>query len=199
MRILAFSDLHRDVKAAKKIVDASQRADVVVGAGDFATQGQGGKETLSILAKCQVPVIVVHGNHDAPDELAAMASAHASLIHLHGQSVIIGGKVFFGLGGEIPARNTFDWNCAETEERATHFLRDMPVGAILVTHTPPFGIADTQKNGVHEGSTAIRQAICDHAPPLVLCGHIHNAWGQTGQLGKTHIHNLGPTANWFER
>ena len=38
VKFLCFSDLHRDAAAAKKIVDLSSDADIVIGAGDFATR-----------------------------------------------------------------------------------------------------------------------------------------------------------------
>ena len=36
MRLLVFSDLHRDKVGARSIVDRAEDVDVVVGAGDFA-------------------------------------------------------------------------------------------------------------------------------------------------------------------
>jgi len=77
-------------------------------------------------------------------------------------------------------------------------LADCPTGGVLITHTPPFGIADIQKDGSHEGSRAIHQGIMRCRPRLNLCGHIQNAWGMTGSLGQTSVHNLGPEINWFD-
>ena len=84
------------------------------------------------------------------------------------------------------------------KEAAEQMLKACPKGAILITHTPPFGIADLQRDGGHEGSMAIANAAQSLAPPLLVCGHIHNAWGMSGNIGKTLVHNLGPTINWFE-
>jgi Icc-related predicted phosphoesterase len=198
MKIFAFSDLHRDVEATRRLLRASSGADVIVAAGDFATKGIGASDTLALLAESAVPVIVVHGNHDGPDEIAALCKRTATLHYLHGATVNIGGITFYGLGGEIPSRNSFEWNASETEERAAELLRACPENALVVTHTPPFGIADLQKNGDHEGSTAILDMIRVKAPELVLCGHIHHAWGMSGHHGATLVHNLGPTENWFE-
>ena len=64
MRVLAFSDLHRDVAMAMAVVTESRDADVVVGAGDFATRGLGLQDTLSILRRVTVPFVLVPGNHD---------------------------------------------------------------------------------------------------------------------------------------
>ncbi|MEP2471162.1 MAG: metallophosphoesterase [Paracoccaceae bacterium] len=198
MKVLAFSDLHRDKDAATALVAASAEADVVVGTGDFATKRIGAAETLEILAQCRVPVILTHGNHDDPDEVQRICSKNPNLHYLHGTSMTVGGVSFFGLGGEIPSRNTFSWNAAETEEHAAQMLQKCPSDAVLVTHTPPYGIADLQKNGDHEGSDAILKAAQSNKLKILLCGHIHHAWGSSGQIGTTAVQNLGPTINWFE-
>lgn len=198
MKILAFSDLHRDKDAANVILSASVEADIVVGAGDFATKGTGAKDTLDILAQCRVPLVVVHGNHDAPSEIEHICGQAQNLHYLHGAGMTLRGISFFGLGGEIPSRNTFHWNASETEVNAAKMLTACPPNAVLITHTPPFGAADLQNNGNHEGSVSIRDAAENLAPQLLLCGHIHHAWGSHGKVASTPVHNLGPTINWFD-
>lgn len=198
MRILAFSDLHRDVEAARAIVRSSAAADVVVGAGDFATRGEGAAEPLTILETCVVPVVVVHGNHDDPEDLAVACAAWPSAHYLHGDAVTLSGLTFFGVGGEIPSRGGEPWNVSETEAAAARLLERCPTGAILVTHSPPLGTADVQSDGTHEGSAAIRDTIRWRRPALHLCGHIHAAWGTTDRIGDTRVHNLGPGLTWFE-
>ncbi|MEM6886952.1 MAG: metallophosphoesterase [Pseudomonadota bacterium] len=197
MKLLAFSDLHRNVDIARDLLRLSAEADVLIGAGDFATNGIGATDTLDILAGSDVPVLVVHGNHDDPDEISRLCNQRDNLIYLHGSTTNVCGRMFFGLGGEIPARNEHPWNVFETEDRAAEMLSTCPEGVILISHTPPFGIADQQADGVHEGSGAIHDAIQRINPPLHLCGHIHNAWGTCGNIASTRVCNLGPTANWF--
>ena len=192
MRLLAFSDLHRDRAAARLILDASHGVDVVVGAGDFATMGKGASDTLDILQACAVPVVLVHGNHDDPDEISAICAASKTLHYLHGTSMRIAGHQFFGLGGEIPSRSAQSWNASDTEAAATTRLKNCPQGAVLITHSPPFGAADLQKTGAHEGSVAIRDAALRHSAVLLLCGHIHHSWGTTARVGATAVYNLGP-------
>lgn len=198
MKLLAFSDLHRSTRAAHAIVEASGTADVIVGAGDFGTRGNGALETLTILKSSLAPVVLVHGNHDNPTELKSFCKLWPKGHYLHGQAITLDGYTFFGLGGEIPSRNDAPWNATETESIAEKMLARCPKHAVLVTHTPPLGSADLQKDGMHEGSTAIRDAILSQQPVLHLCGHIHHAWGMTDRLGATRIHNLGPGITWFE-
>ncbi len=198
MKILAFSDLHRDQRATRTIVEASDSADILVGAGDFATCGLGLTETLSILKSCDKPMILVCGNHDYLSEFQGFCSDWPKAHLLHGDQVIIDDVTFFGLGYEIPQRNFEDWNQTLSDAEATAILSKCPRDAVLVTHTPPFGHADMQKDGTHEGSEALLEFVTEKSPPLHLCGHIHNSWGVKSKIGETSIHNLGPTVNWFD-
>ena len=199
VNILAFSDLHRNVDAAQAIVDASREADVVVGAGDFATQGMGLRDTIDLLRAVLAPLVIVAGNHDDLDELRDACSAGNAIHVLHGEAATVAGIPFFGLGFEIPSgRRRDSWNRQLDEQEAAKLMRTCPPGAVLVTHSPPFGCADVQRNGAHEGSRAIRDAVMSAQPRLHLCGHIHQAWGTSGIVGRCPVHNLGPTVNWFE-
>ncbi len=45
---------------------------------------------------------------------------------------------------------------------------------------------------------AILAAIEDKRPPLAVCGHIHESWGERSSLGPTAIANLGPAGATFE-
>lgn len=197
MRILAFSDLHRDRDAARAIADASQGADVVVGAGDFATRGVGLPDTIALLRDITKPTVLVAGNHDDVAELRIACRDWESVHVLHGDCVVIGELSFFGLGYEISSGKKEAWSQALEETAAVELLEACPKGAILVTHSPPLGIADVQLNGSHGGSRSIREAIISSPPKLHLCGHIHHAWGTSGSIGDCRVHNLGPTVNWL--
>ena len=85
-----------------------------------------------------------------------------------------------------------------SEEEAHRLLQNCPKNAVLISHTPPHGCADLQKDGTHEGSRAIRDAIDEKQPILSLCGHIHFSWGASGKIGQSPVYNLGPSINWFE-
>lgn len=198
MKILAFSDLHQDVPTARKILQASEKADVLVGAGDFGIQGVGAPITLDILQQANIPMVIVSGNHDRAQEMRELSLAWEHVHFLHGDNVSINGLSFFGLGAETPARETASWSEYITDSEATQMLAGCPKTGVLVTHTPPYGFGDLQRDGTHEGSPAILQVIEEKQPLLNLCGHIHNAWGASALCGRTRIQNLGPSLNWFE-
>ena len=197
MKILAFSDLHRDKEATRLIVAASAEADVVIGAGDFATRREGLADTLDVLHGCSAPMIFVHGNHDDADEIELACKGHDLWHYLQGNECAIGGQIFFGIGWETPNAEDNAWLSPMSETRTMKALRECPVGAVLVSHAPPFDVCDLGQDGMHYGSKALHRGIQDWLPKLVLCGHIHNAWGHQGMIGDTPVHNLGPTLNWF--
>ncbi len=199
MKILAFSDLHRDQDAARSIVTASSEADVVVGAGDFGTAGEGIADVIKILQAVTVPTILVSGNHDNLDNLRFACEGWEAASVLHGEQAIINDVTFFGLGMEVPQRAHFSWNSFMSEDEASSALAMCLQSAVLVTHSPPYGdVCDLQTNGDHEGSKAIQEFIEIKQPKLCLCGHIHHSWGTEYAIGRSKVANLGPSLNWFK-
>jgi Icc-related predicted phosphoesterase len=70
-------------------------------------------------------------------------------------------------------------------------------GAVLVSHSPPAGHVD-EAFGRRLGSHALLRAVQRVRPALVLCGHIHQAWGQESFVDDVRVFNLGPEGHWFE-
>ncbi len=198
MRILAFSDLHRDLDQAATLVGMAADADVVIGAGDFASVHQGLEETIGALSGIEIPAVLVPGNNETRDALAtAVAELWPSARVLHGDSTEIDGQTFFGLGAGIPV-TPWDWSFDLREEEAEAALESLDSGAVLVVHSPPKGHCDASSDGLHLGSTAILDAIERAQPKLAVCGHIHEAWGQSSTVGATEVVNLGPSGRYFE-
>lgn len=199
MRLLAFSDLHRDLATAAELVDRSGNADVVIGAGDFGSVHEGVGETIAALAAIATPTLLVPGNNETEEELreAVAAAGWEQAQVLHGEATEIDGTGFFGLGAGIPT-TPWDWSFDLTEEEAAERLAGCPEGAVLIVHSPPRGHCDRSSAGEHLGSTAIASAIEAKTPPLVVCGHIHEAWGERSRIGGSEIANLGPDGAGFE-
>ncbi len=192
MRILCFSDLHRDKDAAEKLVQAADDVDCLVGAGDFATCRQGITDTLDILAGIEKPAVLVPGNGESADELSAAVCGWKSAHVLHGSGCQIAGVSFWGVGGGIPVTPFGAWSYDFDENQAAEMLSNCPVSAVLVVHSPPYETVDQDGGGHHFGSRAIREAVEAKQPRLVVCGHIHNDWGREFQLGNSRIINAGP-------
>jgi Icc-related predicted phosphoesterase len=197
MKLLAFSDLHRDLDAAARLAERSAEADVVIGAGDFASIHEGLEETIGALAAIETPTIVIPGNNETADALRVACDGWGAATVLHGEGTSIDGTEFWGLGAGVPI-TPWDWSFDLDEAEAEAMLAEAPDGCVLVVHSPPKGHADVSGAGDHLGSEAILGAIEAKRPALAVCGHIHESWGAESQLGPTRIVNLGPAGTWLE-
>ena len=198
MKLLLFSDLHRDAGAATDFVKRAQAADVVVGAGDYSTLHRGLGKIISILQQIEVPTILVPGNNETVDELRQACSEWESVHVLHGSGVTVNGMTFFGLGGGVPVTPFGPWSYDFTEREALVLLSDCPARGVLVSHSPPKGVVDVSSDGENLGSTAVRDTVIAQNPLLVVCGHIHPCAGQRGMLGETTVVNAGPNGVEWE-
>ncbi|MEL7469507.1 MAG: metallophosphoesterase [Pseudomonadota bacterium] len=193
-RILAFSDVHFARNRIAEIVAVAEQADLVIGAGDFCNVRRGLDEAMELLRPIEDKAIYVPGNAESADELRAATDATV----LHGETTAVHGLKIFGIGYAIPVTPFGAWSCDLTEDFAAEMLARAEEADILISHSPPKGVADTSSDGVSLGSTAVRAAIERLQPKLCFCGHIHDSWGGSGTIGATDVRNLGPTPNWFD-
>lgn len=196
MKLLAFSDLHRDLGQAEKLVEMSAEADVVIGAGDFASIHEGLGETIDALAAIETPTVLVPGNNETEEALREAAAGWEAATVLHGETATIAGAEFFGLGAGVPV-TPWDWSFDLDDAAAGAMIGDCPEGAILVLHSPPKGHCDSNGGG-HFGSPALLEGIEERRPRIAVCGHIHESWGCESRIGETPVRNLGPTGTWLE-
>jgi Icc-related predicted phosphoesterase len=192
MKLLLFSDLHCDAAAARRLVERSRAADVVIGAGDFASVRRGIRTCLDVLRAIDRPSVVVPGNNESLDELVEACAGWAQAHVLHGSCVTLLGVPFYGLGGGVPVTPFGAWSFDFTEEEAAEMLRDCPAGAVLVSHSPPHGALDQASEGRNLGSAAVLDAVVQKRPRLVVCGHIHASAGRHTTIGDTPVVNAGP-------
>jgi Icc-related predicted phosphoesterase len=197
VKILAFSDLHRDLEQGAKLVEMATEADVVIGAGDFASVHEGLEETIAALSEIETPTVLVPGNNETVEALESAAAKWRSAFVLHGEGIKIGHFDFFGLGGGIPV-TPWDWSFDLTEGEASEMIVHCPERAVLVLHSPPRDHCDSAGDGSHFGSATLLRNIERIRPRLVVCGHIHESWGCESEIGPTPVHNLGPTGTWLE-
>ena len=150
---------------------------------------------MAALASLNDKMVCVPGNNET---LEALQNATDALV-LHGQVVDLDVVTVAGIGCAIPPLPPTQWNSYDlSEEEAETILLEMRSADILVTHSPPKGLVDAHATLGSLGSVAVRGWIKEHEPELVFCGHVHDCWGQSGDIGFSNIHNLGPTVNWFD-
>ena len=196
MRLLAFSDLHRDHDQAEKLTELARDADVVIAAGDFASQRIGLAGVIDVLRAITTPTVLVPGNAETDSALWRACAGWESATVLHGEGTAIGDVQFFGLGGAVPP-TPLPWSFDLDEDEAAAKLEACPDGAVLVVHSPPKGYVD-EVRGKHYGSEAILRTIERARPALAVCGHIHQSWGREAMIGPTRVVNVGPEGMFFD-
>src|SRR5947209_3066629 len=102
MRLLAFSDLHRDRRQAERLVELARDVDVVIGAGDFASMHLGLDRVIDALSPITAPTVLIPGNNESDSALWKACASWKSALVLHGQATTIDGVQFFGLGAGVP-------------------------------------------------------------------------------------------------
>jgi Icc-related predicted phosphoesterase len=194
VRLLAFSDVHRDTRQAARLAEMAAGADAVVAAGDFASVHRGLEELIDMLVVIETPTVLVPGNNETDAALRDACRGWKAATVLHGDGAEIDGVSFFGLGGGVPT-TPWPWSFDLTEEEAAERLAACPEGGVLVVHSPPKGHVDGDRS---LGSEAILRTIERRRPQLAVCGHIHEAAGQESAVGATRIVNAGPGGIYLE-
>jgi uncharacterized protein len=194
VRLLAFSDIHRDDRRARELAEMATDADVVVAAGDFASVHIGLEKLIDMLVVIETPTVLVPGNNETEEALREACTGWKAATVLHGEGTTIGGVPFYGLGGGIPT-TPWDWSFDLTEEEAGAKLADAPSGGVFVLHSPPKGHLDGPRD---LGSEAILRAIEEKEPEVAICGHIHEDGGKDARIGATRLYNVGPEGAFID-
>lgn len=119
-------------------------------------------------------IVAVAGNHDFVFE-RGLAPSNLPWIYLEDEGVTIDGLEIWGSPWQPPF---FDWafNLPE-DELAERFALIPETTELLLVHGPPRGIGDMTKRGEEVGSRALAATLERVKPGLVVCGHIHEAYG----------------------
>ncbi len=191
MKLLVFSDIHDDLRAAAHLVKRSTEVDVVVGAGDYKMPRNDLREIIRALMKIEKPTALVSGNCENAEALRDACLKWPNAHVLQGEQVTLGGISFYGIGGGIPITPFGSWSYDFSESEALQLLKGCPSGGVLISHSPPKGILDISSNGESLGSTAVKETIIAKNPQLVVCGHIHASSGKIERQRETTIINAG--------
>lgn len=151
-------------------------------------------------------IILVGGNHDAFLNFSC-SSQEARDIGVYDNTepceyLVDSGCEFDGL--KIWGSPWTSWfkdinpRCAyftERTERALDRRWEMipPNIDVLVTHSPPYGILDENRDSLHCGSKSLRERLDHIRPKLHVFGHIHEEGGKTMVLKRPGIHSENNT------
>lgn len=188
MKILAFSDVHGNEKAIKRLLEKIENVDILICAGDISAWGN---ELEKLIAKFNFKTfLLVHGNHESEELMKKICSKFKFVHYIHKVSYRHDCFVFLGYGGGgfSPVDSVFE-NLAEKFKK--ELKKDDKV--ILVTHAPPYGTKlDILPHLGHKGSSSIRKFIEEFKPILNICGHFHENVAKKDEIGETVVINPGP-------
>jgi Icc-related predicted phosphoesterase len=188
-RLLIFSDIHNDSQALQKLMDTD--ADYYFAAGDLVSWRRGLDEMGDIMVPRANRVYVIPGNHETDADIAQFCRSYG-FTNFHGGQIEIAGVHVAGLGysGPTPFGTPGEYSEAELTTRLAPFASLKPL--VMICHAPPMNSKlDRVHEGLHAGSTAIREFIEKNQPRDFFCGHIHEAEGVVDQMGATRAMNVG--------
>jgi predicted phosphohydrolase len=166
--------------------------DVLVHCGDLSGRGRLAEIAAFDAWLAELPhphKLVIAGNHDwafqTQPEAARAALRHAH--YLQDSGLTIDGVSFWG----SPWQPWFlDWafNLPRGPALAERWAQIPPGTDVVITHGPPMGHVDQTARGESVGCEALTEALERLQPRLHLCGHIHEAAGES-RLGRTRVIN----------
>lgn len=191
MKLLAFTDLHANLTALKRIEQTVKREkpDILINLGDFTVFEQNIDAVCKRIAKLHNKQLILHGNHEEASTAALMARRH-NWTFCHSKVIEIDGITFVGFGGggfasEEPEFSRFiSKNESKLKKAET---------IVLLTHQPPYKTPLDHLYGDHVGNRSFTQFIKKYPNvKLALSGHIHETTGKTGRLNNAFLTNPGP-------
>jgi hypothetical protein len=126
-------------------------------------------------------VVGIAGNHDLVFALEGGSMApHLPWHYLQDSGVELSGLRIHGTPWVpwIGGRWAFQASAVDGERLLAEQFAGIPEGLdVLLAHTPPRGVLDRTARGEAVGSPALLERITACRPRLVVCGHIHEAYG----------------------
>ena len=162
MNIIAFSDIHGNIKAIDQISDQIRESDLVVISGDITRKGTKDEAAavLKHIEQYNGNILAVHGNIDRSEVSELLEEKGYSI---HNKCRTIRDIDFFGVGGSSPTPMNTPTEYSEEEimKYLENGYRNINSGnlTILVTHAPPRGKRDRTFLGLRGGSKSIKEFL----------------------------------------
>lgn len=197
LKVLAFSDTHG--KDLRHLVEQAEKEGVklVFACGDWSQLDEMPPYLVGQFTTKGMKMFIQAGNHETLATTDALAELYG-IKHLHGDGVIYNDIGFFGAGGttQIGPHSVHDEDelfalLKQGFEKVKHAKRK-----VMLVHEHPAG--SVFEMGRFPGSQAIRKAIEEFKPDMVICGHIHEAAGVEDQIGATRIVNVAKHGKIFD-
>lgn len=192
--MLAISDLHGDMQAARKAIEEFD-PELVLCCGDWGDQQELKPEALAEAVQGRT-VFSTFGNHDLMETLGELRNADGSKVLMDQGEVRTWKNWRIGAIGGIWAKHPKKPFHVTDEEVRGHAEKMAKMGNVdvLLTHGCARGVADMTPTGPHGGQRCFLEAFETVRPQIYLCGHLHRAQEYLLKDGRTVL-NVGQTSN----
>lgn len=195
-KILAVGDIHGDTGLVKRLVKKAEKEDVdlIILAGDLTLAEHSTKNLIGPFIKSKKKVLLIHGNHEGFATADFLSQSYPDTKNIHGYSFVQNDLGIFGAGGGV-GFNTSEKEIFDTLKKGNDFLKDVNK-KIMVTHMHHRG-SKAEFSGFR-GSSAVKRAVKEFHPDLLITAHIHEAGGIEEKIGKTKVINVSRSPKVFE-
>ena len=196
-KILAVGDIHGDTGLVKKLAEKAKKeeVDVVILAGDLTFVEQSVKDLIGPFIKAKKQVLLIPGNHESNATINFLAEMYPHTKNIHGYSIKRGDLGIFGAGGGDVINITPDKEIFRALKQGHDKIKDSKK-KVMVTHMHPKG-SKAEFSGF-KGSQAVRKAIKEFHPDVLISAHIHEASGIEEKIEGTKVINVSRKAKIFE-
>ena len=191
MKIYAFTDIHNRKPVLTQIEKNIKKLkpDLLIDCGDISWFGKGLNSNSKVLNQLNIPLLILHGNHETIEDMKKIEKKYKNIIFLHNKSYSINNYVFYGYGGH--GFDKYDRALEKVIPKIKKTLKKKDK-LIFITHMPIHGTTtDYIPNYGHVGSKSALKLVKQLKPDLVLSGHIHETEKKQDKIGKTLIVNPG--------
>lgn len=196
-RILAVGDIHGDTKWVKQLAERAkkEKVDLIILAGDLTLAESSTKNLIGPFVKTKKQVLLIPGNHESVATANFLAELYG-IKNIHGYSFIKDDVGVFGVGGaDIGINMIKDSEIFELLKKGNKNLKGLKK-KIMVTHMHPKG-SKAEFFGF-EGSEAVKKAIKEFKPDVLINAHIHEAGGIEEKIEDTRVINVSRKEKIFE-
>lgn len=190
MKMLAFTDLHGDVKrlfCLERLI-SSKKPDILICAGDLSWFGK----HLNLIAKkldsFNLPILIIPGNHETEENIELISKKFKNIININKKLYNHNNFQFLGLGsgGFGQVNKEFEKQFEKIKSNIKN-----PKKFIFISHAPPYNTKIDKVKNSHVGSISIRKFIEFASPVLAISGHIHETEHLEDKIKSTRVLNPG--------
>ena len=198
MKILAAGCIHSNSTLIDSLAEQAEKenVDLVVMCGDFTYFDELPPYLIKPFKDLGKKIVIIPGNHETKQTADFLASFYG-ISNVDGKYVVYDDVAFFGCGGaNMPTNMVSDNGLIYTLRETNRKIKNVKK-KVMLTHLHPSGLK-MDKVLPNSGSKGLRRIVEEIQPDLLICGHIHENFGNMDVIDNTVVVNPGPDGKIIE-